>query len=158
MEHYLFDQMAFVRSQTLRAAGAVTEEAADQIPDGFRNSIRWNLGHIYVVAERIYFQYLGLPMRMPEGFREQFDKGTSPLNQSPSSVPTLAELTELLSSQEERMRQLLSNRMQEQLVPPYTTSLGVTLATPEQFVSFSLFHEGMHLATMKAYLTLLSRK
>ncbi|MCF2943307.1 DinB family protein [Paenibacillus tarimensis] len=156
MEHYLFGQMAFVRSQTLRAAGAVTEEIADQIPEGFRNSIRWNLGHIYVIAERFYFQYLGLPMRMPEGFRDQFDNGTSPLNQSPASVPSLAELTELLGNQEERLRQLLSNRMQEQLVPPFTTSLGLTLGTPEQFVSFTLFHEGMHLATIKTYLTLLS--
>lgn len=61
MESHLFKQMDFVRGQTLKLMEGVTEEQADVIPEGFRNSIRWNLGHIYVVTERIAFQYIGLP-------------------------------------------------------------------------------------------------
>jgi uncharacterized damage-inducible protein DinB len=158
MEHFLFTQMAFVRGQTLKLMDGVTEEIADRIPEGFRNSIRWNLGHIYVVLERFAFQYLGLPLHLPKGFKEQFEFGTSPLNNPVSvPVPTLQELETLLKEQQERIRDVLAHRLQEKIVPPYTTSSGMTLETPEQFLSFNLYHEGMHLNVIKLYKSLLSR-
>jgi hypothetical protein len=158
MEHFLFRQLAFVRGQTLKMMEGVTEEIADLIPEGFRNTIRWNVGHIYVVLERFAFHYIGLPLHLPKGFKEQFEYGTSPLN-TPASVPvpTLQELETLLKEQQERIREALAHRLQEKIVPPYTTSAGMTLETPEQFLSFNLYHEGMHLNVIKVYKSLLSR-
>lgn len=158
MENFLFKQMAFVRGQTLKMLEGVTEDIADRIPEGFRNTIRWQLGHIYVVLERCAFQYLGLPLHLPTGFKEQFEYGTSPLN-TPVSVlvPTLQELETLLKEQQERIQEALEHRLQEKIVPPYTTSAGMTLETPEQFLSFNLYHEGMHLSVIKLYKSLLSR-
>lgn len=156
IEHYLFKQLAFVRGQTLKLMDGVTEDTADRIPDGFRNTIRWQLGHIYVVLERFAFQYLGLPLRLPEGFKEQFEYGTTPLNWPDSIVvPTLPELENLLKDQQERILDVLGLRMQEKIVPPYTTSAGMTLETPEQFLSFNLYHEGMHISIIKLYKILL---
>lgn len=158
MEHYLFTQLAFVRGQTLKLMDGVTEEIADQIPEGFRNTIRWNLGHIYVVLERFAFQYMGLPQHLPNGFKEQFEYGTSPTNKPDSiPVPTLQELEILLKEQGERIRKVLEHRLQEKIVPPYTTSAGITLGTPEQFLSFNLYHEGMHISVIKLYKSLLLR-
>lgn len=158
MEHFLFKQTAFVRGQTLKLMEGVTEEIADRIPEGFRNNIRWNLGHIYVVLERLAFQYIGLPQHLPEGFKEHFEYGTSPLNNPVSiRVPTLKELEALLKNQQERIHEALAHRLQEKVNPPYTTSAGMTLETPEQFLSFSLYHEGMHLSVIRLYKSLLSR-
>jgi hypothetical protein len=158
MEHFLFKQLAFVRGQTIKTMEGVTEEIADQIPEGFRNTIRWNLGHIYVVLERFAFQYMGLPQHLPKGFKEQFEYGTSPSNKLVTiPVPTLQELEILLKEQQERIREALAHRLQEKIVPPYTTSAGMTLETPEQFLSFNLYHEGMHLSVIKLYKSLLSR-
>jgi hypothetical protein len=158
MEHFIFNQMAFVRGQTLKLMEGVTEELADRIPEGFRNSIRWNLGHIYVVLERFAFQYIGLPLHLPNGFKEQFEYGTSPLNNSGSvPVPTLQELETLLKEQHERIREALAHRLQERIVPPYITSAGMTLETHEQFLTFSLYHEGMHISVIRVYKKLLSR-
>lgn len=97
LEHYLFRQLAFVRDQVLQAVEGISEETADQIPEGFRNSIRWQMGHIYVVMERYAFQYMELPLQLPEGFKEQFEYKTSPLT-TPADivVPTLSELKMLL--------------------------------------------------------------
>lgn len=152
MEHYLFNQLAFVRSRLVMAMDGVTEEMADRIPDGYRNSIRWQLGHVYVICERFAFQYIGLPLHLPSGFKELYENGTSPLDAPSSlSLPSLQELTGLLSDQLERIRAQLKDRMQENVDPPYTTSGGMTMATPEQFLSFNLFHEGMHLSVIKLY-------
>ncbi|NRD77104.1 DinB family protein [Bacillus sp. BRMEA1] len=157
MEHYLFKQMEFVREQTLKQIEGVTEEIADRIPKGFRNTIRWNLGHIYVVLERFAFQYMGFPQHLPEGFKELFEYGTSPLSYPASvRVPTLHELETLLKEQKDRIHEAIANRLEEKIVPPYTTSAGITLETPEQFLSFNLYHEGMHLAIIKLYKVLLS--
>lgn len=158
MEQFLFKQVAFVRGQTLKLLDGVTEEMASQIPEGFRNNIRWNLGHIYLVLERFAFQYLNLPQQLPDGFNEQFSRGTSPLNTLDDiAVPTLHELKALLQEQPERIQAALAHRLQEKIDPPYTTSAGMTLEMPEQFLSFGLYHEGMHLSTIKLYKKLLSQ-
>ncbi|RCX23729.1 DinB family protein [Fontibacillus phaseoli] len=157
MEHFLFNQLAFVRGQTLKLVEGVTEQLADRIPEGFRNTIRWNLGHIYVVCERFAFQHLNLPQHLPNGFKEQFENGTSPIQPVSFPIPTLTELEILLKEQQERIRQALEHRLQEKIVPPYTTSAGMILETPEQFLSFNLYHEGMHLSIIKLYKKLLSR-
>ncbi|MBS2967864.1 DinB family protein [Metabacillus sp. KIGAM252] len=158
MEHFLFNQLAFVRNQTLKQLEGVTEDMADRIPDGFRNSIRWNAGHVYVVLERFAFSYIGLPQVLPDGFKEQFEYGSTPLNGHSFPVPTLNELKELMESQQSRIREELSGRLEEKVPAPYTTSAGMTLETVEQFLTFSLYHEGMHVDTIKMYKTLLARK
>ncbi|REE68676.1 DinB family protein [Paenibacillus taihuensis] len=158
MEHYLFKQLKFVRSQTLKQLDGVTEEMADRVPEGFRNTIRWNLGHVYVVLERYIFQYLNLPQQLPAGFKELFEFRTSPLDWQPgAAIPTLAELEQLLSGQLERVEAAIANRLHETLPQPYTTSTGLTIESPEQFCSINLFHEGMHLSVIKLYKTFLSR-
>jgi hypothetical protein len=158
MSPYIFNQLAFARSQTLKQFAGVTEETADRIPDGFRNSIRWNLGHIYVVLERFAFHYIGLPLQLPDGFKERFEYGTSPLNDESSlALPTLQELESLLSEQPGRISDALLHRLDEKIIPPYTTSTGITLETPAQFFSFNLYHEGMHVSVIKLYKKLLSQ-
>jgi DinB superfamily len=157
MEQFLFNQLAFVRNQTLNLLEGVTEEMADRIPEGFRNSIRWNLGHIYVVVERFAFQYLGLPQNLPDGFKEQFEYGTTPLNAHKYRVPTLSKLEYLLKEQQVRIQETLVDLLEVKIDPPYTTSAGMTLETPKQFLSFNLYHEGMHLSVIKLYKSLLSR-
>ncbi|MCY9658548.1 DinB family protein [Paenibacillus chondroitinus] len=157
MEHFLFRQLAFVRNQVLQAVEGISEETADQIPNGFRNSIRWQLGHIYVVMERYAFQYMELPVQIPQGFKEQFEYKTSPLT-TPSDivVPTLSELKFLLKNQIERISGELGDRLQDN-VTPYTTSAGMKLESLEQFLSFNLYHEGMHFSVIKIYKVLLSQ-
>jgi DinB superfamily len=157
MEQFLFNQLAFVRNQTLNLLEGVTEEMADRVPEGFRNTIRWNLGHIYVVVERFAFQYLGLPQHLPDGFKEQFEYGTSPLNAHTFRVPTLSELEDLLKAQQVRIQETLAYRLEVKIIPPYTTSAGMKLETPKQFLTFNLYHEGMHLSVIKLYKSLLSR-
>ncbi|WP_127588541.1 DinB family protein [Paenibacillus koleovorans] len=157
MEHDLFRLLSFARAGTLKQLDGLTEELADRIPDGFRNSIRWNLGHVYVVLERFAFQYIGLPQQLPDGFKARFEFGTSPLTATETApAPTLAELRALLEGQLPRIREALEARLQEAVEPPYTTSTGLTLATPEQFLTFNLYHEGMHVSVIKLYKKLLA--
>ncbi|NBD27078.1 DinB family protein [Paenibacillus glycinis] len=157
MDHYVFNQLEFVRSQTLKLAEGVSEEAADLVPDGFRNNIRWHLGHIYVVLERLAFKYDAMPLDMPSGWTERFESGSSPL-EAPADIalPTLDELRDRLGSQIARLRRALEGNLQKPVASPYTTSAGMYLETPQHFLSFNLYHEAMHLSTIRAFKRLLS--
>ena len=157
MDHFVFNQLEFVRSQTLKLAEGVSEKAADLVPDGFRNNIRWHLGHIYVVLERLAFKYDAMPLDMPPGWTERFETGSSPLAAPTDvAVPTLEELRARLGSQIARIRRTLDGNLQETVASPYTTSAGMYLGTPEHFLAFNLYHEAMHLSTIRAFKRLLS--
>lgn len=157
MDHQLWDQVQFVRGQTLKLMDGISETDADRLPEGFRNSLRWHFGHIYVVLERFAFRHLKLTEQYPEGYREAFETGTSPLDAPPGAkLPTLPELAERLSDQIVRIRAVLGDRLSERIDPPYVTGSGKSLATPEEFLSFNLYHEGMHIGIIKCYRRLLS--
>jgi DinB superfamily len=65
-EKMLFDQLEFARNITFKVAEGVTEENADLIPDGFPNSLRWQLGHIYTSVEGIVFHFANETMNLPQ--------------------------------------------------------------------------------------------
>lgn len=156
MEHYLFYQSAYVRAQLLKSVEGIDETTALRIPKDYRNHILWHLGHVYVLNERFAFKNIGLPMHLPDGFLELFENGTSPLT-APASLayPGLEELKILLQDQPQRIQRVLADRLEERIVPPYTTSGGLKLGSVAEFLSLNLYHEGQHLTSVKMFKTLL---
>jgi hypothetical protein len=150
MDEYLFRQLEFVRNTTLKAVEGITEDVADTIHTGFKNNIRWNLGHIYLVQERFAFHFLGMPLTIPANFIDLFTSGSSPLNWT-EAPPALSDLIFLLSEQQGRIRTSLEYRLNEKVEKPYTTSTGLTLETVKEFLNFTLYHEGMHFSCIKMY-------
>ncbi len=156
MNHFIFNQLEFVRGNTLKDVEDLTEQKADTIHDGFRNNIRWNLGHIYVVQERFAFQSNELPMKLPEAFIECFSSGTSPSDWK-ARPPAIEEIITLLREQPQRIRLALEERLHEKVKKPYTTSSGLTLETAGEFLTFNLYHEGKHISTIKSFKELFNK-
>jgi hypothetical protein len=153
----IFDELAFIRTQTLQAIEGVTEELADRIPTGFRNHIRWQLGHIYISTEILAFSQLNLPIHLPEGCKALFAPGTSPSDDIANTVPvpTLAQLASLLEEQPARVKEAMLGRDLNESVPPKTTSTGLVLRTPGQSLRSLLYHEGYHCGILSVYKRLL---
>ncbi|WP_134703513.1 DinB family protein [Ammoniphilus sp. YIM 78166] len=146
---FIWNQLAFVRGATLKAVEDLEEGQADIIPQGFNNHIRWNLGHIYLVQEKFGLGFAGEPMRLPEGFESLFGNGTKPADWR-TPAPPLSQIVDLLQEQPRRMEEALKHRLAEQVAQPFTTRSGLTLLTIGECVNFTLYHEGMHFASMKA--------
>lgn len=148
MREFLFNQLKVIRSNTLNAVKEVSESQADSVPEGFNNNIRWNLGHVYLVQEKFAFGFIPEPLPMPEGFTELFGRGTKP-SEWKVQLPTLLELIKLLEDQTSLIKEKLDNRLDEVVANPFKMPSGLTLKTIGEFLTFSMYHEGMHVQTIK---------
>ncbi|EGW36095.1 DinB family protein [Desulfosporosinus sp. OT] len=148
MKDFLFNQLKVVRTNTINAVKELSESQVDSVPEGFSNNIRWNLGHVYLVQERFAFGFTQEPIQMPDGFTDLFGKDTKP-SEWKIQPPTLSELIKLLDDQTNRIKEKLLNRLDEAVVNPLTMPSGLTLKTIGEFLTFSMYHEGMHVQTIK---------
>jgi uncharacterized damage-inducible protein DinB len=138
----LFTQLESYRSELLGVLENVNDEEAEIIPKGFKNNIRWNLGHIYL-DQYLWIQAVTKEKsRVPEQFSTWFGWGTSPANFT-AETPTLEELKSLLKEQPAQIKAEYGQRLEEEFPP---TEMG--MHTIEQVLIRTIFHEGMHLQTI----------
>ncbi len=148
MREFLFDQLKVIRSNTINAVKEVSESQSELVPAGFNNNILWNLGHVYLVQEKFAFGFIPEPMQMPDGFTEFFGRDTKP-SEWKVQPPTLPELIKLLEDQTSRIKEKLDNRLDEVVSNPFAMPSGLTLKTIGEFLTFSMYHEGMHVQTIR---------
>lgn len=148
MDQIMMKHMETVRDITLNTLGKIKEERADIIPQGFNNNIRWNLGHIAFVQEKIVFGISGGTPELPAEYKDLFSAGTSPADWG-EHVPSLSEIRAVLQDQTNRIKAFIPEHYHEDLKEPFTNSAGITFNTVGETFLFSFFHEAMHLETIK---------
>jgi len=147
MDQMLFKQIEFIRDRTVNTVQGLSEEALDVIPEGFNNNLRWNLGHVYYVQERFAFYFAGEPTQLPDHFEVLFPNGTKPADWV-VAPPTKDVLLQFLTDQPRRIQSVLTNRLEERVKEPFTTRNGLTLSTIQEFLTYTLYHEGIHFNTI----------
>jgi len=157
MNEWIYGQLAFARSQTLKVIEGLSEAELEVIPEGLNNHVKWNLGHIYVVTEKFAFTLTGEAATIPEHFQQWFASGTSPKAWT-ATPPTKDVLIHLLQQQLERIQARNVNRLNDPLPESYSTTTGLHLATVAESLSFCLYHEAMHYAAIKSIITLINNK
>lgn len=134
----LFHQLQDYRSDLLGLVENITEEQADRTPHGFRNNIRWNLGHVYL-DQYLWLQHITKEkLDFPSHYPSFFGYGTSPQDWT-SQPPSLEELRNLLHEQPKKIQQQFEDRLEETF--PTTQSGMHTIA---QVLVRTIFHEGLH--------------
>lgn len=144
----ILDQIGMIRSVTLETIGEISDEEADVQPKGWNNTIRWHLGHIYLVQERLAFHFAGFPLDLPQSYIDMFCSGTKPSDWK-SEPPSLADLAARLAEQPDRIRALLCDKLEERPANPFPRFDG-KIDTIGGLLTFSLFHEGLHNASIRA--------
>lgn len=135
--------------QSLDAAVAdLPPEAWLAVPDGFRNNVLWNVGHVAVTLDLLTYGLARLPMNAPAEAVARFRKGTSPADWD--APPDIGETRRLLATLPDELEADLRAGRFEPYPRPYTTTPGVTLASVDEAVAFDLFHEGLHLGAVLA--------
>lgn len=134
----LFTQLETYRNELLAVLEGVTEEMAEMIPPGFRNNIRWNMGHVFL-DQFLWIAALTKAMGdVPPAYQNWFGFGTSPSDFT-EETPSFEELKQLLETQPKIIKETYGNCLEE-VFPP--TEMG--MHTLEQVLIRTIFHEGMH--------------
>ncbi|TYS64502.1 DinB family protein [Sutcliffiella horikoshii] len=142
MEEMLFKQLQFVRKRTIAALDATTEHLADEMPGNVKNSIRWNLGHIFVSQDTLLYSFIGEEHHAPKNYLELFAMGSSP-HQWKEEGPTLQEIRDYLVEQPSRIQEDFAGKLEEPIQQPF--KLGDhELITLGELLSFAIWHEGLH--------------
>ena len=138
--------------QTRRALVAVVDALPDAartaVPDGFRNHVLWNAGHLAATEQLLSFGLAGRDLDLPHGFVEDFRKGSSPLDWRREWA--WDEVRGLLLALPDRTEAAYRDGQLGAFARPYRTTPGVVLATVEDAARFNLYHEGLHLGTVLA--------
>ncbi|EMR04934.1 DinB superfamily protein [Bhargavaea cecembensis DSE10] len=148
MEDLIFRHMQTVRELTLKCLDDTPEEITSIVPDGYRNSIHWNFGHILFIQERLALEVAGEEMELPEEYRTYFAAGTKP-SEWAGTPPTLIDIREALDTQTERLQKLRAGRLDEPLPEPFTNRMGLTFRMAGETLLFSFYYEALHLETIR---------
>ena len=120
-------------------------EQLARIPKGFNNNIWWNIAHVVVTQQLLLYSLSGLPMGISGELVARYRKGSFP-----EGTPSEEEVREmerlLMGTLEQAHRDFVGGKFKT--FKEYTTSVGVTLRSPEDALAFDVFHEGLHLGVI----------
>lgn len=116
------------------------------VPEGFNNSLLWNLGHVWVTQKMLHYGLSGLPLGIDDELVNQFRKGSKAIVWSEETLLKIK--ADFLQSVDVLERDLSSDIFKE--FRSYNTSYNVELTSLEDALWFNNMHEAMHLGYMLA--------
>ena len=125
----------------------LSDEVFFAVPQGFDNSIAWNLGHIIVTQQALHYRLSGRPTATTKEDTAMFKTGTSPAAWKDN--PDVDRLLALLGETGPKLKEDYAAGWFANF-HPYTTSTGIKLQSIEDALAFNNFHEGLHLGTILA--------
>lgn len=142
----LLKQFTFWRYRTIQALDATSEEQADYLPEGFTNTVRWNLGHILVTADFALERFTDIEKILPGHYTALFKAGTRP-EEWMESPPTLVEIKHYLLEQNNCMKEL-EGKLDDSLQHDFSIGSYLNLKTTGELLLFLMNHENLHLGTI----------
>ncbi len=123
-------------------------EDLNKIPDGFKNNIIWNIGHIVVTEQLLLYRLSGMPTLVSDEMIEKYKIGTKP--EAFVTQEEVDEISELLFSTIKKTQEDYKNNKFENYKEYTVSTTGNTLKNIDDAISFALFHEGIHLGYILA--------
>ena len=145
-----------VRGMLLHRIQEVPESYFDVQPEGFNNTIRWNLGHIAVSFEFFFSQAVGFSSNLPKSYPALFGMGTRPADWT-AAPPSKEELVQALSAQLEKIADIDPAALEQKLNQPLELG-SLRFATAAELANFALIHEAMHAQVIADYVKLMQNK
>lgn len=119
-----------------------TLEQLNKIPQGFSNNVIWNIGHIIVVEQLLVYKLSGLLPMVSNEMILKYQRGSRPDGNATSA--DLQEIKDLLFATIEKTEADFKAGVFENY-HEFTNSLGFTLRSAEEAISFNYYHEATHL-------------
>ena len=137
-----FDLLHATRKLLVKSTSALNITQLNMIPEGFNNSIAWNIAHILVTQQLLHYKFSGKDLLLDDAFVERFRKGTKA-----SSGLTKEEWETCLKLLPSLAKELERDYFENKFLTytSYPTSYGYKIDTIEDAIQFNNLHEALHL-------------
>lgn len=130
------------RNSLLKFIEESSLEQLNSIPNGFKNNIIWNIGHILVVQQMLVYNLSSLPMMVSDEMVARYRKGTMPM--SNFTEKDVEELKKLLFRTLEQTQKDFETGVFK-TYNEFTTMTGFLVNSAKAAIEFNNFHEGVHI-------------
>jgi hypothetical protein len=137
-----FEDLLQTRKFLISKIEHLSVEELNKIPSGFKNNIAWNFTHLLVTQQILCYKLSGLKCLVSDEMIEKFQKGSSP--SSKVSLEEFSKIKELFLQLPKKLEEDYKAGIFKDYTS-YTTSIGVSLNSVEESISFNFYHEGIHL-------------
>jgi len=141
----LFKTALFTRSSLLNILEKKSDKELLKIPENFRNSIFWNIAHLLVTQQLLCYKLSGLEIKIDEAMVSKYGKGSIATEDvTADDIQYVKEhlLDAMKATQIDYDKGLFKD------FNSYMTSTGIELKSIEDAISFSAFHDGIHLGVV----------
>lgn len=145
---FTFDVQQKTRGFLKQYLETLSLKELNTIPEGYNNSILWNIGHIIVTQQLLVYKLSGLPMLVNESQISKYMKGTKP--EADATQEEVNNLNKLLFTTVEQTKNDYQNGIFIDFNEYVLSTTGNTLTKVEEAINFNLFHEGIHLGYIMA--------
>ncbi|GIP38030.1 hypothetical protein J31TS4_13100 [Paenibacillus sp. J31TS4] len=153
MEHSILHTGKVLRQLTIGQLQNVPEAQMDIQPEGFRNTVRWNIGHIVYWFDKYASLSFGSPSAIPSHYETLFNSGTKPSDWT-VIPPSKEELIGRLAEQLSRLAEWTPQMLEEKLPSPFEMG-PFQFVTAGELFNFALIHEALHLGVLSSQLKLI---
>ena len=146
------DIIQHTQESFIKLVDSLTEEQFNKIPAGFGNNIIWNFAHILSALQMLCYGRAGLPLRLDEGFINNYKNGSKPephVSLAQYEVIKGYADSMLVKFKEDVACGVFNN------FKPFTTMSGVSINNIEVAIQYVSMHHGMHLGYAMAMKKLL---
>lgn len=144
-----FDILEKTRRLVVKIIDDLTLDQINKIPSGFNNNIAWNFAHLVVTQQLLCYRLSNLDCYIDDDSINNYKKGTAPSPDVQMTEKELQDFKKLFLLNVDRLKQdYKGGKFKE--YKNYTTSVGITLNSVEDAISFNNTHEGIHLGSILA--------
>ncbi|MBE1440742.1 DinB family protein [Paenibacillus sp. OAS669] len=152
-EEFVFSLITRTRDKLLKQAEQCPEQLRSTIPEGFNNSILWQMGHVLTVTDALVFGMSGHPIECPTTYRSFFGNGTKPADWT-EAPPAWDTILEQLKAQPNRVQAVLSGKLSQGIAKENF----MKAETIGELLAFHVMHESTHSGMVSGLLKALNRK
>ena len=147
---FIFDVLSNTRKSLANILEKTSLEDLNKIPEGFKNNIIWNIGHIIVSEQLLVYKLSGLQSILSDEMIGKYRKDSKP--EDSVTQEEVDDIKALLFSTIEKTQVDFDKKIFKQFNTYTVSTTGNTLTNVEEALQFVFFHEGLHIGYILALL------
>jgi len=140
------EQLKKTRLFLLELIKGLTPEQLNEIPHGFNNNTIWNVGHLFIVQQRVCYLRAGVETVIDDQSFSDYKPGTKPYKTI--EVNEINRIKNLFVSVIDTLQTDYEKNIFLNYLP--FPAYGFEVTNIDEAINFILFHEGLHLGYVMA--------